>query len=193
MPTLLVPSLPLLNGLFHIRCKNGAQRIRMKKYLMLALVDFEITYKLQEGRMGLTWSKRMSIGNETIDSEHKLILDLVNGVDSAIRTRDEALIGQALDVLEEATRAHFENEERIALAINFPFDEHNLEHRYILDELQVIKQKIADNQGEWSESVAEYCYMFLSTWATEHIMQDDMKMKPLLEAYPYDYKPDDLE
>jgi hemerythrin len=147
---------------------------------------------LQEGRMVLEWTKKMSVGNETIDSEHKLILALVNDVDSAIRTKDDAFIGQALNVLEQATRAHFENEERIAQAINFPFDEHNLEHRYILDELQAIKEKLADNQGEWSESVAEYYYMFLSNWAVEHVMEDDMKMKSLLETYPYDYKPEDL-
>jgi len=142
--------------------------------------------------MVLEWTKKMSVGNETIDTEHKLILALVNEVDSAIRTKDDALIGQALNVLEEATRSHFDNEERIAMAINFPFDEHNLEHRYILDELQAIKEKIDDNQGGWSESVAEYYFMFLSAWATEHIMEDDMKMKSLLETYPYDYMPDGL-
>jgi hemerythrin len=140
--------------------------------------------------MVLEWTKKMSVGNETIDSEHKLILDLVNEVDSAIRTKDDAIIVQSLNMLEKATRAHFENEERIALAIDFPFDEHKLEHRYILDELQAVKEKIDGNQGEWSESVAEYYFMFLSTWATEHIMEDDMKMKSLLETHPYDYMPD---
>jgi hemerythrin len=147
---------------------------------------------LQEGKMELTWSQKMSVGNETIDSEHKRILDLVDEVDSTIRTRDIAQFGHVFKVLEDAARTHFEHEEQIARAINFPFEEHNLEHQYILDEFQIIKDKLADNQDGWSESVAEYYYMFLSTWAIDHVMEDDMKMKPLLDTYPYDFKPDDL-
>lgn len=143
--------------------------------------------------MELTWSKQMSVGNEIIDSEHKKILDLVNAVDRVIRTKDSALFSQALNLLEETTRSHFENEEKIAQAIHFPFDEHNLEHQYILGEFQVIKEKLAASQARWSESVAEHYYMFLSTWAIDHVMEDDMKMKPLLETYPYDFKPADLQ
>jgi len=143
--------------------------------------------------MDLAWSKKMSVGNETIDSEHKKILDLVNEVERIIRSKDSALFARALDVLEKATRKHFEHEEKIALAIDFPFEEHNLEHEYILGEFQVLKGKFAEIQGGWSESVAEHYYMFLSTWAIDHVMEDDMKMKPFLENYPYDYKPEELQ
>jgi hemerythrin len=143
--------------------------------------------------MALTWSKKMSVGNETIDSEHKMILDLVNEVDSVIKSKDCALYTRALNMLEEATRRHFKNEEKIAQAIHFPFFEHDLEHQYILGEFQTLKEKLAENQGRWSESVAEHYYMFLSTWAIDHVMEDDMKMKPLLETYPYDFMPDDME
>jgi hemerythrin len=143
--------------------------------------------------MELTWSKQMSVGNESIDSEHKRILDLVNEVDHVIKTKDSALFSQALNLLEATTRKHFENEEKIAQAIHFPFDEHDMEHQYILGEFQVIKEKLAASQVRWSESVAEHYYMFLSTWAIDHVMEDDMKMKPLLETYPYDFKPDNLQ
>jgi hemerythrin len=144
---------------------------------------------LQENRMELTWSMHMSVGNEMIDSEHKMIIDLVNEVESAIKAKDNSLLAQALNILGEAARAHFEHEEKIAQAVDFPFEKHILEHQYILDEFQVIKEKLADNQDNRSESVAEYYYMFLSTWALDHVMEDDMKMKPLLETYPYDFKP----
>lgn len=142
--------------------------------------------------MELTWSKQMSVGNQTIDTEHKKIFDLVNEVDRVIGTKDAALIAQALNQLEETTRAHFENEEKIARAIDFPFEDHVLEHKYILDEFQQIKALLSANQDSWSESVAEYYFDFLSTWAIDHVLEDDMKMKILLETYPYDFKPDDL-
>jgi len=143
--------------------------------------------------MELAWSNKMSIGNEIIDTEHKKILDLVNEVESVIKKKDCALFLQALDMLEKSTRSHFEHEEKIAHAIDFPFEEHDMEHQYILGEFQALKDRLADNQGRWSESVAEHYYMFLSTWAIDHVMEDDMKMKPLLETYPYNFRPDGLQ
>jgi len=142
--------------------------------------------------MDLTWSNRMSVGNETIDLEHKKILDLVVEIDRIIKTKDTVLYTHTLDLLEETTRKHFGNEEKIAQAIQFPFAEHVLEHRYILDEFVVIKNELADNRGVWSESVVEHYFEFLTTWAIDHIVEDDMKMKVLLETYPYDFKPDGL-
>jgi hemerythrin-like metal-binding protein len=142
--------------------------------------------------MELTWSKQMSVGNETLDSEHKKILDLVREVERAIRARDGERLSQAFSKFEEAIRIHFGNEAKIAQAIDYLFDNHNLEHQYILKEIRLIKEEFVAKQGRWSESVAEHYYQFLSRWATEHINEDDMKMKAVLETYPYDFKPANL-
>jgi len=142
--------------------------------------------------MELTWSNQMSVGNETIDSEHKAILDLVKEISRVIREKDCALFSLALNQLEDVTRKHFEHEEKIAQAIHFPFEEHNLEHQYILGEFLIIKVELTNSQSGWSESVAEHYLEFLITWAIDHVMEDDMKMKPTLETYPYEFKPDSL-
>lgn len=142
--------------------------------------------------MELRWSKLMSVGNGTLDSEHQAIIRLVNEVDRAIKAKDSARFAETLKRLEDATRTHFGNEAKIAQAINYRFDHHHLEHQYILKEMQVIEEEVASMHGLWSESVAEHYYQFLSAWATEHISQDDMKMKAFLENHPYDFKPDDL-
>lgn len=142
--------------------------------------------------MELKWSKQMSVGNETLDSEHKKILNLVNEVDRAIGAKDVARFAETLKRLEDATRLHFGNEARIAQAINYRFEDHHLEHWYILREMQLVEKELAVHQGSWSESIAEHYFQFLSTWAIDHIDQDDMKMKALLETCPYDFKPDGL-
>jgi hemerythrin-like metal-binding protein len=147
---------------------------------------------LQEGRMELRWSKRMSVGNETLDSEHKKLLNLVKEVDRAIREKDSARFAETLKTLEDATRKHFGNEAKIAQAINYRFDHHRLEHQYILKEMRLVEKELAAYHGKWSESIAEHYFQFLSTWAIDHIDQDDMKMKALLETYPYNFKPDGL-
>lgn len=142
--------------------------------------------------MELIWSKQMSVGNETLDSEHKTILDLVNKVDRAIRAKDGARFIETLKRLEDATRMHFGNEAKIAQAIKYGFDHHHLEHQYILKEMLAIEKELAAYHGQWSESIAEHYFQFLSTWAIDHIDQDDMKMKALLGTYPYDFKPEDI-
>lgn len=139
--------------------------------------------------MELTWTRQMSVGNQSIDTEHQTLLNMVNDIERAISKRDSAALAQAFKLFEEAVHNHFRNEASIAQAINYPFDEHTFEHQYVLNELQSMRVELISNEGKWSESAVEHYYGFLSQWTTEHIHEDDMKMKALLETYPYDFKP----
>jgi len=143
--------------------------------------------------MKLTWTKPMSVGNESIDSEHKTLISMVNDIDGAIRARDAAALLQAFKLFEVSVRLHFRNEARIAEAINYPFEAHKLEHQYVLDEIQTMKKELLSNRGKLSESSAEHYYGFLSEWTTMHISEDDMQMKEILETHPYDFKPTEAQ
>ncbi len=142
--------------------------------------------------MDLVWSNRLSVGNDMIDTEHKQLLKLVNDLDGHIRQKDHALFVQALTALEAMTRIHFSHEESLARSIRFPFKDHYLEHKYVLAEFRKIKTEMTSSPGHWSESLVEHFYLFLCTWAIEHVVEDDMKMKGSLGAYPHDFIPDDL-
>jgi hemerythrin len=144
---------------------------------------------LKEGRMELTWSKKMSVGNELLDSEHRDIFHLVNEVEGSIRAKDSARFAEALKHLEDVTRRHFQSEARIAQALDYSFEQHHLEHQYILKEMRSLNRQLAAHQGNWSESIAEHYFQFLSSWAVDHIDEDDMKMKAFLVTIPYDFKP----
>jgi hemerythrin len=139
--------------------------------------------------MKLAWDKQMSVGNQSIDSEHKILINMVNDIESAIRKRDSNALLKSFDLFEDAVHLHFGNEARIAQAINYPFEEHLQEHRYVLNELKTMRNEIVSNEGRWSESAVEHYYGFLSGWTTLHIGDDDMRMKAMLENYPYDFKP----
>jgi hemerythrin len=131
----------------------------------------------------------MSVGNEAIDSEHKTLINMVNDIERAIRARDAAALLQAFKLFEVSVHLHFRNEARIAQAIGYPFEEHKLEHQYVLNEIQIMKKELVSNEGKWSESSAEHYYGFLSEWTTMHIGEDDMRMKEILDTYPYDFRP----
>ena len=141
--------------------------------------------------MGLAWSERLSVGNAMIDSEHKNLLNMINEVEHAIRARDGDALIQAFKLLEDGVRVHFVHEENLAHAINFSFTQNMPEHQYVQKEFQHIKDELVDKNGMWSESAAEYYSHFLSEWMIEHILEEDMQMKPALQNYPYDFKPAD--
>ena len=141
--------------------------------------------------MDLKWTKQMSVGNESIDSEHKTLLNMVNELEHTIKTRDAATFVQAFKKLEDTVHIHFRNEAKLAKAVNYPFEEHDLEHQYVLGELQTMRDELVTSEGRWSESMIEHYYGFLSRWTTLHINEDDMRMKEILSTYPYNFKTPD--
>ena len=142
--------------------------------------------------MELTWTSEMSVGNEAMDSEHKALLDMVNDIERAIDKRNAVAFRQALLEFERSVRTHFRHEAKLALAIGHPFEAHELEHQYVLGELQTMMDELLSNEGRWSESAIENYYGFLSQWSAEHVGDDDMQMKAILITFPYDFKPPDL-
>ena len=142
--------------------------------------------------MALAWTEQLSVGNAIIDSEHKDLIDMVNNIAHAIKTRDCSTLPQAFEQLERSLCAHFITEEKIARAVNFPFIQNELEHKYVLKALRLVSDAMASmsaKNGVWAEEAAEHYSEFLSDWLTNHVIKEDMLMKPMLQTYPYDFKP----
>ncbi|MDP2693994.1 MAG: hemerythrin family protein [Gallionella sp.] len=139
--------------------------------------------------MALIWTRQLSVGNETIDSEHKNLIGMVNSIEHAINTRDCTALLRGLKQLMEWTQAHFANEEQFAQSINLPFDQHTLAHQHLLKELLQTVNELEAKRGIWTEYVMEHYPQFLREWLLEHITNEDMLMKPALQTYPYDFKP----
>lgn len=136
------------------------------------------------------WTDELSVGNAIIDDEHKKLIAMVKGVEAMIDARDSLALPQALDQLERVLCAHFTNEEDIAQAINFPFDSNRQAHKYALKEFQHMKDELVAKEGIWSDGATKHYSSFLSNWITNHVLHEDMLMKPVLKDYPYDFKPD---
>ncbi|MDP2693969.1 MAG: hemerythrin domain-containing protein [Gallionella sp.] len=136
------------------------------------------------------WTDDLSVGNASIDADHKKLIVMVNGLETMIKARDGFALPQALEQLEHYLNVHFINEEKIAQTVNFPFGKNKLEHQYVLTEFQHMKAELIAKNGIWSDGAAEHYSHFLSDWITDHVVKEDMLMKPVLQTYPYDFKPD---
>lgn len=139
--------------------------------------------------MKLVWTKQLSVGNTVIDSDHKNLIAVINGIERAIRARDYSVISQAFELFEGWLCVHFANEEKIARAVKFDFSKHKHAQLYSLRELQHFKDELVAKKGIWCESAIEHYAHFLRAWMTEHIVKVDMPMKPMLQTLDYKFWP----
>lgn len=137
--------------------------------------------------MSIKWRDAMSVGDQTIDSDHKHLIDLINTFEVALSgaTIDHKQIATVLLGLVEYTGDHFNREEEIQRLIRYPYyDSHSRGHRDVLKKLQVI---IADytrtKAGPTRDKMVRDLAGFLKEWLVDHILQSDLRMKPFILQY----------
>jgi hemerythrin len=134
------------------------------------------------------WKKELSVANAILDVQHQRLIELINQVEGALRTRNQELLPKVFSQMTDAVALHFHTEEQVARAINLIFDEHKILHDYVNGELLIMAQDVANLTIHWSESTAECCSYFLSEWFYEHLSEDVTLLKPMLKSYPYNYE-----
>lgn len=139
--------------------------------------------------MKLVWTKQLSVGNAVIDSDHKNLIALVNGIERAIRAKNHSVISQAFELLEGWLCVHFANEEKIVRAVNLDFSKCRQAQQYSLKELQYFRNELVDKKGAWCDGAIKHYSHRLRRWMTEHIIKVDMPMKPMLQALDYLFWP----
>lgn len=121
----------------------------------------------------IEWSDDLSIGIPEIDEQHKVLVELLNNLHSAIvhrKAKDE--IGETLDHLIEYTRVHFATEESVMNLFKYPeFEEHRKEHQKLIDEVADLKQRY----DAGTQNLTMELLHFLKTWLQNHIIYSDKK------------------
>lgn len=127
------------------------------------------------------WSRRFELGVPFIDSDHKVLVGLLNRMNDAARA-DGALadIGGILSGLVDYTRYHFAREERAQEAASYPdLDEHREQHaRLAIEARRLFEAYRRDPGGIEVGDILD----FLSDWLMDHILLHDMAIKPYLLA-----------
>lgn len=138
--------------------------------------------------MALAWSNKLSVGNAIIDSEHRNLIVMVNSIEATFKARDGSALSQELEQVEYWLCAHFRNEERIASAVGFDFARNKLEHQNLLKELHRMRDELNAMHGIWPDKVAKQYYQHLCDWIANHVIEEDMLMKPALTAHEYNFR-----
>ncbi len=140
--------------------------------------------------MGSAWKNKWSVGNAIIDAEHRNLLDMAYNIEAMIKEGNISAISHELEQFERWLCDHFENEEEIALAVNFDFYKNGLAHQNLLNEFQLMKGELMSNNDMLSKYALKHYSHFLDEWLIAHILNEDMLMKPLLQAHSYNFVPD---
>lgn len=133
--------------------------------------------------MTLLWRKQLAVGNESIDTDHKYLICLINTVDLSLRTaQNRDILLTTLEQLAEYTHLHFAREEQLMVSVHYPrYDQHKAQHQLLIRELSGIRAQL-EAQADQTFTPAQ-CDTFAKLfrhWLIDHVVKEDMLLKPLL-------------
>ena len=131
--------------------------------------------------MSLVWREQLSVGNNVIDTDHRYLIDIINRVGQSLNTRSRQDLVAGLDSLAQYAQEHFAREEKIAKAAGYQQVPHlSVAHQELLKQLDQVKQEVGGVGQEWSTETADDFTKLLRHWLIEHVIKEDMLMKPVL-------------
>jgi len=137
--------------------------------------------------MGLQWREQLSVGNDLIDSDHKYLIEIINLAEHSLMTKDSVALAATLDKLRKYAKTHFSREEAIATAAGYPLTAQlNHAHEALLVGLVQMAQEAGQ---EWSEAAGKRFSVFLRGWLIDHVIKEDLLMKPYLKKYSPTFDP----
>ncbi len=117
------------------------------------------------------WDEAIGTGVESMDTEHRLQVSLVNALEELVRqSTDATLVSKTLAQLVDFTSVHFLSEELMMRLYAYPqLDAHTLEHGRLLDQVAEIRGKV--EQASFAEALQQIDA--LRVWITAHVKSMD--------------------
>jgi hemerythrin len=134
--------------------------------------------------MSIAWDEALAVGDPTIDSDHRRMIELIAQLElAACSAFDCAAIGRTLRDLADLCREHFAREELLQRDIGFPETEsHRTAHEMLLRRLDAVLAHFADGCDEVRAGIIRTLGDSLATWLVSHIVNADMEFKPYVAA-----------
>ncbi len=131
--------------------------------------------------MPIQWRKEMSVDSAAIDEDHRLLIDLVNAVETVIEQKTTvADLDRSLLRLRHYSLEHFKREEALQRSVHYPFHQaHAREHADLVNRLEaIIARRSAARSGRDMTLVAQEILVLLKEWLINHILHADLRMRP---------------
>ena len=119
----------------------------------------------------IQWSDQLSIGIDSVDKQHKVLINLLNKLNDAIAEGNADLIlTEIFDGLSAYTVKHFAYEEELFKKYGYSGAEaHKHEHAELIKKVKNLRQKMDEGDSMVNVEVLD----FLKEWLTYHILISD--------------------
>ncbi len=126
------------------------------------------------------WSDALSVGNLTIDGQHKNLIDLLNNLyTAAVELRGQKAILESLTAMGLYTQVHFTFEEALLEKCGYAdIKRHRAEHLAFIEYVDQGKRRLESNDFVSSVELIKY----LKEWLVHHIMVVDRQFGDVLSA-----------
>lgn len=131
--------------------------------------------------MYIHWEKKWELGNDLIDTQHRMLILLCRKLDIAIKTHEtEQTIRLVILELKKFAEFHFTSEETLMHEINYPdINNHAMIHTGLLRQLDSMLVKINQHRENPDELLT-----FIKQWVENHIIHEDLKITEYVKNSP---------
>lgn len=128
----------------------------------------------------ITWTDEFSVGIESIDSQHKRLVEMINDLnDACAKGQESEVVGKVFNNLALYTKRHFEYEEKLFKETGYDEgSDHKKQHQKLIGQVTSLKTKLDAGEQAVGTDVLE----FLKKWLTEHIMKEDQAYSSYLQS-----------
>ncbi len=119
----------------------------------------------------IDWTDEFKTGIESVDKQHRKLVDIVNRFDEAARKgKGSRIMTEILGDLIGYTAEHFSDEERLMEDAGYPkLKQHCSQHRQLLQKVERLQYEF-DQQGK---RITTEVREFLKYWLINHILKED--------------------
>ncbi len=128
----------------------------------------------------LRWNDSLSVGINSIDSQHRVLVDLINDLYKEMNIRGgKAVLASALAKLIEYTGTHFQHEEQLFAQHDYSDQKNHKEiHRKLVAQVVDFQEQFKKGDADVSLELME----FLKDWLVDHIKKTDKQYAPFLQS-----------
>jgi len=146
--------------------------------LLAALLAIPFLYRKLAAKDFLQWKSEYSVGIDSIDQQHKKLVNLINQLQTAVKySTGEEFEREALDELVGYTKTHFSYEEGLMEQNGYPdFDAHKAQHVKMIKQVEEV---LAEYEKD-SDTAMNNALNYLSDWLINHINGTDKQYSRFL-------------
>lgn len=126
--------------------------------------------------MAYAFTKELETGNQLIDSEHRQLIDALNGLLAACSTgKGRAELVNTAKFLQDYTAKHFADEEKLQIQSQYP---DYMNHKRYHEDFKKVVAKICDKLDKEGATIALVGEVnsAIAGWLINHIKKEDVKV-----------------